>query len=185
MNGKSISLKTYSLVNASQVDGVPAYEPLRPDLPAQRLRETAEANGTEVGSKANGHEVAASIIATIAGNAESPGDVARNAIAREFLKAMHGQRVDGAAIAGALRALPSDTRNKDVLDLTNTSAKVSLEALGKAPDETAWRVERSVLSRAGVQPKVDVAAVAEEGADAQHGELAPTRQRVRARGLMR
>ena len=181
--GKSISLKTYSLVNASQVDGVPAYEPLRPDRPAQRLRETAQANGTEVGSKVNGHEVAGSIIATVAGSAESPVDVARNAIAREFLKAMHGQRVDGATIAEALQALPDGTRNKDVLDLTNMAAKVSLDALGKAPDETAWRVERSVLSRADVQRQVEeVAPAPDDAGRVQHGDVAPMRQRVRAHG---
>lgn len=170
-DGKSISLKTYSLVNASQVDGVPPYEPLRPDRPAQRLRETAAANGAEVGSKANGHEVAASIIATVAGSGDTPADAARNAIAREFLKAMHGQRVDGAAIADALQALPRGTRNKEVLDLSNAAAKVSLDALGRASDETAWRVERSVLPKREMRPKVEVAA--------------PTRPRVRARGPVR
>ncbi|WP_186200438.1 ArdC family protein [Burkholderia gladioli] len=185
-DGKSISLKTYSLVNASQVDGVSPYEPLRSDRPAQRLRETAVANGTEVGGKANGHEVAASIIATVAGNTDTPADAARSAIAREFLKAMHGQRVDGAAIADALRALPSDTRNKDVLDLTNAAARVSLEALGKAPGETAWRVERSVLPKHEIQPLADVPTqVLEAAADVQHDGTAPMRQRVRARGPMR
>lgn len=186
VDGKSISLKTYSLVNASQVDGVPPYEPLRPDRPAQRLRETAQANGTEFGSKANGHEVAASIIATVAGNGDTPTDAARNTIAREFLKAMHGQRIDGAAIADALRALPDATRNKDVLDLTNAAAKVSLDALGKAPEGPAWRVQRPVLSRADVQAHVEETAPAPgDAAQGQHGESAPTRQRVRAHGPMR
>ncbi|HDR9249739.1 hypothetical protein [Burkholderia vietnamiensis] len=82
-----------------------------------------------------------------------------------------------------MQALPAGTRNKDVLDLTNAAAKVSLDALGRASDETAWRVERSVLSRAEAQPKVEVAAAAAEAADMQHGETAPTRQRVRARAL--
>ena len=178
--------KTYSLVNASQVDGVPAYEPLRPDRPAQRLRETAQANGTEVSSKANGHEVAAAIIATVAGHSDTPADAARNAIAREFLKAMHGQRVDGVAIADALRALPDATRNKDVLDLTNVAAKVSLEALSKAPGETAWRVERLVLAKCEMRPDVEATTPATEAAAAaQYGDAAPMQQRVRARGPMR
>lgn len=185
-DGKSISLKTYSLVNASQVDGLPAYEPLRPDRPAQRLRETAKANGTEVDSKANGHEVAASIIATVAGNGESPADATRNTIAREFLKAMHGQRVDGVAISEALLALPAGTRSKDVLDVTNAAAKLSLEALGKAPEGTAWRVERLVLPKREVRPQADETAPAMEAAvGAQQGDLPAMQQRVRARGPMR
>ncbi|WP_293035763.1 ArdC family protein [Paraburkholderia sp.] len=184
-NGQSVSLKTYSLINASQVDGVPAYESLRPDRPAQRLRETAQANGAEVGGKANGDEVAASIIATVAGQGDTPAEAARNTIAREFLKASHGQRVDGMAIADTLQALPRGTRNKEILDLTNAAAKVSLEALGKAPEGTAWRVERSVLPKCEVQPRAEAAAPAEEGAaNVEHNEAAPTRQRVRARGPM-
>ncbi|MBR8007412.1 hypothetical protein [Burkholderia vietnamiensis] len=182
-DGQSVSLKTYSLVNASQVDGVPSYEPVRPDRPAQRLRETARANGAEVGGKANGDEVAASIIATVAGQGDTPAAVARNTIAREFLKASHGQRVDGAAIADALQALPRSTRSKEVLDLSNAAAKVSLEVLGKAPQETAWRIERPVLPKGEAQPQAEAAAPAEEGdANVQHGEVAPTRQRVRVRG---
>ncbi|WP_186208237.1 ArdC-like ssDNA-binding domain-containing protein [Burkholderia gladioli] len=183
VDGQSVSLKTYSLVNASQVDGVPSYEPVRPDRPAQRLRETAQANGAEVGSKANGDEVAASIIATVAGQDDTPAEVARNTIAREFLKASHGQRVDGMAIADALQALPRGTRDKEILDLTNAAAKVSLEALGKAPEGTAWRVERRVLPKCEVQPQSKVAALAEEvAADARCRDHASTRQRVRARG---
>ncbi len=38
----------------------------------------------------------------------------------------------GAAIADALQALPRGTRNKEVLDLTNAAAKMSLEALGQS-----------------------------------------------------
>ncbi|MBR8211136.1 DUF1738 domain-containing protein [Burkholderia cenocepacia] len=184
-DGQSVSLKTYSLVNASQVDGVPSYELVRPDRPAQRLRETARANGAEVGAKANGDEVAASIIATVAGQGDTPAEVARNTIAREFLKASHGQRVDGAAIADALLALPRGTRNKEVLDLTNAAAKVSLEASGKAPEETAWRIERPVLPKREMQPQAGATEPAEGAADVQSGEAAPTRQRVRARGPMR
>lgn len=184
-DGQSVSLKTYSLVNASQVDGVPAYEPVRPDRPAQRLRETARANGAEVGGKANGDEVAASIIATVAGQGDTPAEVARNTIAREFLKAMHGQRIDGASIADALQALPSDTRNKDVLDMTNAAAKVSLEALGRAPEGTAWRVERSVLTKSEMRPEIkDRTPAMYEAGDALHGDAAPSQQRVRARGPM-
>lgn len=185
-DGQSVSLKTYSLINASQVDGVSAYEPMRPDRPAQRLRETAQANGAEVGSRANGDEVAASIIATVAGQGDTPVEAARNTIAREFLKASHGQRVDGMAIADALQALPRGTRNKEILDLANAAAKVSLEALGKAPEGTAWRVERLVLLKREVQPLAEACAPAEEGAtNVERGEPAPTRQRVRARGPMR
>lgn len=185
-DGQSVSLKTYSLINASQVDGVPAYEPVRPDRPAQRLRETARANGAEVSSKANGDGAAASIIATVAGQSDAPADAARNTIAREFLKAAHGQRVDGAAIADALQALPRGTRNKEVLDLTNAAATVSIQALGKAPEGTVWRIERSVLSRVDVQRQVkEVAPPLDDAGQVQHGESAPMRQHGRARGPMR
>lgn len=71
-------------------------------------------------------------------------------------------------------------RNKDVLDLTNAAAKVSLDTLGKAPEGTAWRVERSVLPKHEVQRQADVASTAE----AAEALLAPTRQRVRACGPM-
>lgn len=92
---------------------------------------------------------------------------------------MHGQRLDGTANADALRALPDITRSKDVPDLTNAAAKVSLKALGRAPDETAWRVERSTLSRAEVQGQVEETAPApDDAAQVQHGESAPTRQRA-------
>ncbi|PMS23025.1 hypothetical protein C0Z18_02040 [Trinickia dabaoshanensis] len=83
-----------------------------------------------------------------------------------------------AAIADALQALPRGTRNKEVLDLTNAAATVSIQALGKAPEGTVWRIDRSVLSQTEARSEAKmVASTALSKGNVPRGDVEHARQR--------
>jgi hypothetical protein len=126
----SVALKTYTLFNAQQIDGLSVYRAMTPEKANDALRATAEKNHVEAGKGVKSEKLAEAIIHQKMG--ELKGTPEENVAARlavEFLKAEHGIKVDVTNLRDAFRALPEKTTGKMLMNCANDAGKYSRQAI--------------------------------------------------------
>ena len=125
----TVALKTYTLFNAQQMNGLSVYRAMTPEKANDALRATAEKNHVVAGKAMKPEQIAEAIVRQKMG--ELKGTPEENVAARlavEFLKAEHGIKVDVTNLRDAFQALPEKTTGKMLMNCANDAGKYSRQA---------------------------------------------------------
>jgi len=148
----TVALKTYTLFNAQQMDGLSAYRAMTPEKANDALRATAEKNQVKVEKGVHPEKLAEAIIHQKMGKLKGTSEENVAAcLAVEFLKAEHGLRVDVTNLRDAFQALPEKSTGKTLMNCANDAGKYSRQAIESS--EILNKIEKQTVTLAEVPAK--------------------------------